>query len=140
MINKTEVNQRFIALADRLKRDYRLKNDSELSEKLGVHRQTIYDIKKDKRSLTIDILSKLLNVFNVNIHYLLDGVGPVYLREDGKSGDPLSDASCGDGYTAASQCPTCHTLEEKMQQQQRIIEEQKAHIDTLKKVLDKSNH
>lgn len=61
-------------------------SQAEMAEKLGISKQQINNIISDKSSLTQNTMKILYNDFNVNLNYLLSGVGDMFNNSD-KSAD-----------------------------------------------------
>lgn len=77
--SKMLVNQRFTEVLKLLNNNGLVESNKEFCEKLNIHVQIIYDIKNNKRSVTLDMLSYLLNLYNVNPSYILNNKGDVFL-------------------------------------------------------------
>jgi phage repressor protein C with HTH and peptisase S24 domain len=77
--SKMLVNQRFTEVLRLINNNGLVESNKEFCEKLNIHVQIIYDIKNNKRSVTLDMLSDLLNFYNVNPSYILNNQGEVFL-------------------------------------------------------------
>lgn len=53
--------------------------------KMSVHQQVYYDIKSNKRSVTIDMLSNLFSIFCINPSWVLDGYGEMFVNTTDKN-------------------------------------------------------
>ena len=78
---KGAVTKRFIQCIEYLKETGGVKSYSSLAEIMGVHRQIIHDIIKQKRDVTIDMLVSLSEQFRANPHFLILGEGPSFLPQ-----------------------------------------------------------
>lgn len=78
-IFKIAVNKRFIEVSKLLVRSKKIKTQGLFCETIGIHPQIITDIRNDKRSVTIEMLSNMFHHFNVNPVYIIEGIGPMFL-------------------------------------------------------------
>ena len=72
-------------LIERLKKIRRLLNltQKEFAQKLGVKWFRVRDIELGKQNITIELATKLEEIFSVNIRWLLTGKGEMFLNENG---------------------------------------------------------
>ncbi|HTF81268.1 MAG TPA: hypothetical protein VL947_06075, partial [Cytophagales bacterium] len=77
---KKSVNQRFIEISKSLVKSKKVKTLNEFCQTLGIHPQIVSDIKHDKRSVTLEMLSNLYRHFLVSPIYLIEGIGSTYLN------------------------------------------------------------
>ncbi len=81
------VNQRFRELYDALESSKAIKGKSDLANKLDTYNHVINSILKGKRNITVEQLSKLFDIYNVNANFLF-GLSEEKFREGGiASGD-----------------------------------------------------
>ena len=59
-------------------------SQQELADKLSITKQAISNIETGKSSAGLNLLSKLLIDYNVNLNYVIGGVGDIFLA-DGNS-------------------------------------------------------
>lgn len=78
------VTQRFIACHDKLKDDGKVRSSRQFALKLDYLPQSLSEILKGRRDVTIELLRKAVEVYNLNPAYLLTGDGPIYKEEIGK--------------------------------------------------------
>ncbi|KHD04919.1 hypothetical protein PN36_20680 [Candidatus Thiomargarita nelsonii] len=52
---------------------------SSVARKLGEKRQRIQDVQSGKQRVPEDVMVKIVEIFNINAHWLLTGNGPIYL-------------------------------------------------------------
>src|SRR5690606_26795358 len=64
------VNQRFKKVFETLERRNLIKSKSDIAEKLGTYNHVINSILKGDRSITVEQLNKLFDVYNINANYL----------------------------------------------------------------------
>lgn len=64
--------------------DGKVSSTKEFCEKLSLHQQVYYDIRSNKRSVTIEMLSDLLNIFNINPSWILDNKGEIYVTNSNR--------------------------------------------------------
>lgn len=60
------VNQRFKKVFETLERRNLIKSKSDIAEKLGTYNHVINSILKGDRSITVEQLNKLFDVYNIN--------------------------------------------------------------------------
>ena len=81
------VNQRFRAIYGSLEKSNAIKGKSDLAAKLDTYNHVINSILKGKRNITVEQLSKLFDIYNVNANFLF-GLSEQMFREGGlASGD-----------------------------------------------------
>lgn len=78
----SDVTRRFKYCVQMLKSKNIIRSYSHFAEVIGIHRQSMSDIIKDKREATVDILVKTCEIFKVNPAYLLLESGEVFLSTD----------------------------------------------------------
>ena len=81
------VNQRFREIYESLERSKAIKGKSDLASKLGTYNHVINSILKGKRNITIEQLSKLFDIYNINANYLFGLSGEQFLIGGMASGD-----------------------------------------------------
>ncbi len=74
------VNQRFRALYDELYQNSQIRGKSDLAEKLGTYNHVINSILKGQRNITIEQLSKLFDIYQVNANYLFGLSNKMFLK------------------------------------------------------------
>lgn len=79
-------------IAQRIKKTRLLLNKSqqELANELDITKQAISNIETGKCSAGVNLLSKLLIDYNVNLNYIIGGVGSVFI-ENKKTTESLKD-------------------------------------------------
>jgi plasmid maintenance system antidote protein VapI len=75
------VTERFIKCHDRLKNDGIVRSSRQFALKLDYLPQSLSEILKGRRDVTIELLRKAVEVFLLNPNYLLTGDGPIYQSE-----------------------------------------------------------
>lgn len=81
------VNQRFREIYQSLENSKAIKGKSDLAAKLGTYNHVINSILKGKRNITIEQLSKLFDIYNVNANYLFGLSSEQFLMGGMASGD-----------------------------------------------------
>lgn len=77
---KKSVNQRFIEISKSLVKSKKVKTLNEFCQTLGIHPQIVSDIKHDKRSVTLEMLSNMYRHFLVSPIFIIEGIGSTYLN------------------------------------------------------------
>lgn len=78
----SDVTRRFKYCVQLLKSKNIIRSYSHFAEAIGIHRQSMSDIIKDKREATVEILVKTCEIFKVNPTYLLLESGEMFLSTD----------------------------------------------------------
>lgn len=73
------ISKRFKSIVQALEDNGIVKSKSSIAEKLEIHRQSLNEILKDKRNVTLQMVSRICEVFEVNPSYLLLGSNPMFL-------------------------------------------------------------
>ncbi|MGK0388980.1 MAG: hypothetical protein ACI94Y_001713 [Maribacter sp.] len=81
------VNQRFREIYESLENSKAIKGKSDLASKLGTYNHVINSILKGKRNITIEQLSKLFDIYNINANYLFGLSSEKFLIGGMASGD-----------------------------------------------------
>ena len=78
------VTQRFITCHNRLKDDGMIRSSRQFAMQLDYLPQSLSEILKGRRDVTIELLRKAVEVFGLNPEFLLMGEGPVYQADQQK--------------------------------------------------------
>lgn len=87
---KISVNQRFIEISKSLVKSKKVKTLNEFCQTLGIHPQIVSDIKHDKRSVTLEMLSNLYRHFLVSPIFVIEGIGSTFLNPTEHSTDKVT--------------------------------------------------
>lgn len=75
------ITERFIKCHDRLKNDGLVRSSRQFALKLDYLPQSLSEILKGRRDVTIELLRKAVEIFALNPNFLLTGEGPIYQSE-----------------------------------------------------------
>ncbi|MFM2394994.1 MAG: hypothetical protein RLZZ546_2977 [Bacteroidota bacterium] len=75
------ISKRFKTIVQALEQNGIVKSKSSIADKLDIHRQSLNEILKDKRNVTLQMASKICEVFDVNPSYILLGDNPMFLNK-----------------------------------------------------------
>ena len=84
------VNQRFREIYESLENSKAIKGKSDLANKLDTYNHVVNSILKGKRNITVEQLSKLFDIYNVNANYLF-GLSDQKFREGGLASGDVDD-------------------------------------------------
>lgn len=76
------VTQRFINCHDKLKKDQRIRSSRQFALALEYLPQSLSEILKHRRDVTIELLRKAIDNFKINPVYLFTGEGPMFMKEE----------------------------------------------------------
>ncbi|MCH2044512.1 MAG: peptidase S24 [Saprospiraceae bacterium] len=76
------VTQRFINCHDKLKKDQRIKSSRQFALSLEYLPQSLSEILKHRRDVTIELLRKAIDKYKINPVYLFTGEGPMFMKEE----------------------------------------------------------
>jgi phage repressor protein C with HTH and peptisase S24 domain len=76
------VTQRFINCHDKLRKEQRVKSSRQFAMQLEYLPQSLSEILKNRRDVTIELLRKAVEVYKVNPVYLFTGEGPMFMKEE----------------------------------------------------------
>jgi phage repressor protein C with HTH and peptisase S24 domain len=76
------VTQRFINCHNKLKKDQRVKSSRQFAMYLEYLPQSLSEILKNRRDVTIELLRKAIEVYQMNPTYLFTGEGPLFLKDE----------------------------------------------------------
>lgn len=76
------VTQRFIKCHDKLRDDNRVRSSRQFAVMLDYLPQSLSEILKGRRDVTIELLRKAVEKYKINPVYLLTGDGPMFLTEE----------------------------------------------------------
>lgn len=76
------VTQRFINCHDKLKKDQRIRSSRQFALALEYLPQSLSEILKHRRDVTIELLRKAIANFKINPVYLFTGEGPMFMKEE----------------------------------------------------------
>ncbi|MCP4441700.1 MAG: peptidase S24 [Aureispira sp.] len=76
------VTQRFINCHDKLKKDQRIRSSRQFALALEYLPQSLSEILKHRRDVTIELLRKAIDSFKINPVYLFTGEGPMFMKEE----------------------------------------------------------
>ncbi len=80
------VTQRFIECHERLKLDRRIRSSRQFAQSLDYLPQSLSEILKCRRDVTIELLRKAVDKYRMNPRYLLTGEGSMFLTDEDNSG------------------------------------------------------
>lgn len=75
------VTERFVECHNRLKEDGKVRSSRQFALQLEYLPQSLSEILKGRRDVTIELLRKAVEVFDLNPNFLLSGDGPLYASE-----------------------------------------------------------
>lgn len=64
-----------------------IKNHKEFCDSISIHSQVFYDIKKNKRGVTLEMLSEVLRVYNINPAWVLCQSDDIYYNKENSDGN-----------------------------------------------------
>ncbi len=76
------VTQRFIKCHDKLRDDNRVRSSRQFAVMLDYLPQSLSEILKGRRDVTIELLRKAVEKYKISPNYLLTGEGPMFLTEE----------------------------------------------------------
>ncbi len=76
------VTQRFIKCHNKLKEDNRVRSSRQFALSLDYLPQSLSEILKGRRDVTIELIRKGVDVFKINPVYLYTGEGPMFMSEE----------------------------------------------------------
>lgn len=77
------VTQRFINCHNKLKSDQRVRSSRQFALSLDYLPQSLSEILKNRRDVTIELLRKAIELYKINPVYLFTGEGPMFMKEEG---------------------------------------------------------
>ncbi len=77
------VTQRFINCHNKLKKDQRIRSSRQFALSLEYLPQSLSEILKNRRDVTIELLRKAIDFYKINPVYLFTGDGPMFMKEEG---------------------------------------------------------
>ena len=77
------VTKRFINCHNKLKKDKTIRSSRQFALALDYLPQSLSEILKNRRDVTIELLRKAIEVYQMNPVYLFTGEGPMFLKEEG---------------------------------------------------------
>lgn len=80
------ITQRFIKCHNKLKQDKIIKSSRQFAMKLDYLPQSLSEILKLRRDVTLELLRKSVEKFRINPVFLLTGEGPMFMSEDEQQG------------------------------------------------------
>lgn len=80
------VTQRFIKCHDKLKEDGRVRSSRQFALSLDYLPQSLSEILKGRRDVTIELLRRAVEVFMINPVYVYTGEGPMFMSEENHQG------------------------------------------------------
>lgn len=81
-MNNNPVTQRFIKCHDKLREDNRVRSSRQFAISLDYLPQSLSEILKGRRDVTIELLRKAVEVYKVNPVYVMTGEGPLFMTEE----------------------------------------------------------
>ncbi|MDX1939443.1 MAG: S24 family peptidase [Saprospiraceae bacterium] len=76
------VTQRFIKCHDKLREDNRVRSSRQFAINLEYLPQSLSEILKGRRDVTIELIRKSVELYNMNPVYLFTGEGPMFMSEE----------------------------------------------------------
>jgi phage repressor protein C with HTH and peptisase S24 domain len=76
------VTQRFINCHNKLKKEQRIRSSRQFALSLDYLPQSLSEILKSRRDVTIELLRKAIETYKLNPVYLFTGEGPMFLKEE----------------------------------------------------------
>ena len=76
------ITQRFISCQQKLKKEQRVRSSRQFAISLDYLPQSLSEILKGRRDVTIELLRKAVEVYQFNPVYLFTGEGPMFMREE----------------------------------------------------------
>jgi transcriptional regulator with XRE-family HTH domain len=78
------ITQRFIHCHNKLKEENRVRSSRQFAMALEYLPQSLSEILKGRRDVTIDLLRKAVEVYKINPVFLYTGEGPLFMSEDNR--------------------------------------------------------
>ena len=72
-----EINARFKKIRNLVN-----KSQHEFANDLEITKQAVSNIETGKSAPSLSVLEKLLEKYNINLNYIISGIGPIYLVND----------------------------------------------------------
>lgn len=82
MSNNSIVTQRFIKCHNKLREENRIRSSRQFSISLDYLPQSLSEILKGRRDVTIELLRKAVEVYKINPVYIYTGEGPMFMSEE----------------------------------------------------------
>lgn len=79
---KSVVTQRFINCHDKLKEDNRIRSSRQFAISLDYLPQSLSEILKGRRDVTVELIRKSVDEYKVNPVYIFTGEGPLFMSEE----------------------------------------------------------
>jgi hypothetical protein len=76
------VTQRFINCHNKLRKEQRVKSSRQFAMQLEYLPQSLSEILKNRRDVTIELIRKAVEIYKMNPVYLFSGEGPLFMKED----------------------------------------------------------
>jgi phage repressor protein C with HTH and peptisase S24 domain len=76
------VTQRFINCHNKLRKELRVRSSRQFAMNLEYLPQSLSEILKNRRDVTIELLRKAVEVYKMNPVYLFTGEGPMFMKEE----------------------------------------------------------
>lgn len=76
------VTQRFINCHNKLKKEQRIRSSRQFAISLDYLPQSLSEILKNRRDVTIELIRKAVEKYKINPMYLFTGEGPMFLKEE----------------------------------------------------------
>ena len=76
------VTQRFIKCHDKLREDNRIRSSRQFALALDYLPQSLSEILKGRRDVTVDLVRKAVEAFRISPSYLITGEGPMFMSEE----------------------------------------------------------
>jgi len=76
------ITQRFIKCQERLREENRVRSSRQFAIALGYLPQSLSEIQKGRRDVTIDLIRKAVELYKMNPTYLYTGEGPMFMTEE----------------------------------------------------------
>jgi hypothetical protein len=80
--NNSIVTQRFIQCHDKLRDENRVRSSRQFALSLDYLPQSLSEILKGRRDVTIELLRKAVDVYKINPVYIYTGEGPMFMTEE----------------------------------------------------------
>lgn len=90
-MDNIQITKRFILAIKSLEINGLVKSQSSIAESLGIHRQSLNEMMKEKRGVTLNLLQKFSEVYFINPSFLLLGHTPMFYNpEESKNKNNIS--------------------------------------------------
>ncbi len=76
------VTQRFVNCHDKLKEEDRIRSSRQFALSLNYLPQSLSEVLKGRRDVTIELLRKAVEKYNINPVYIYTGSGPMFMKEE----------------------------------------------------------